>query len=706
MTGPGIVGKVEGDHDHDDPQIDGEKLASWLRIFLGVIAIALLIGYFETTSVTEKQPLIISLTLGFAWSLLGIGYILLIRKGYYRPFMSYFSTLCDLAIVTAMQLVMMMVVPLNFINGPITSIYFVTIGLAALRKSHLLVFMTGLSSAVIYLIVAGACMYTCLPSGHLLAEINGHVIEIFLLDGVGVALCLATVGWVIGRVTKEFRDSEHHYHVLFEHVPDGIVITSSERRILAVNRRFSDMVGVEKEALKSRDVNDFLGHGIHAAPVTPFPFGFVGSPTILIRADGTKVPVRTQTMPMEYMGEPCVEMSVRNAAEQVQLERRLAQSQKMETIGRLAAGLAHNFNNILGGILGAASLVRRTLGKVEPSPTRDKLERQVEIIKECGDRSRDVVQRLLTFSRTSIIETEPVDLESLAREVASICQTTVGPGIEIQIANVDDSPIVMGDTTSLTQALLNLCINASDAMDSKGVITIKIAEVEYDDSTLSDHPDANNEDDYCRITVSDTGTGIDESIMEKIFDPFFTTKPPGEGTGLGLSMVYNIARQHGGFLDVSSPPGEGASFHLYLTRARKSLLPPEPEERLPRGTGTILVVDDEEIARSTIQGMLSELGYRVSTAMSGPEAIEMFTTTKGVYDLLVLDMMMPNMDGAETLRRIREINNDVKAVIISGFIDSAGISGLSDLEVSSFLRKPFTFLALARAVHDSMKGSS
>ena len=311
---------------------------------------------------------------------------------------------------------------------------------------------------------------------------------------------------------------------------------------------------------------------------------------------------------------------------------------------------------------------------------------------------------MLTFSRTSIVETEPVDLESLAQEVASICQTTVGPEIDIRITNNDDSPIVMGDTTSLTQALLNLCINASDAMASKGEITIEIAQAEYDDPALSSHPDADSDDDYCRITVTDTGVGIDESIMERIFDPFFTTKPPGEGTGLGLSMVYNIARQHGGFLDVSSTPGEGASFHMYLTRARKSLLPPEPEERLPRGTGRIIVVDDEEIARTTIQGMLSEIGYSVSTATSGPEAIEMFTSTKEPFDLLVLDMVMPQMDGAETLRRIRDINDNVKVVVISGFMDSACISGLSGLEVSSFLRKPFTFMSLARAVHDSLKG--
>ena len=704
MTRDGIVGKVGEDHGYDDPQIDGEKLASWLRIILGAICIVFLIGYFNTTPHSERHALIISIVLGSAWSLLGAGYLLIIGKGYYRPFMSYFSTLFDLAVVTVMQVVLIMVLPLNFVNGPITSLYFVTIGLAALRKSRLLVFMTGISAALIHLIVSGVFMHIHFPSGHLVAEINGHAMEITILDGVGVALCLATVGWVIGRVTKEFRDSESHYHVLFEHVPDGIVITSSERRILAANRRFADMVGVEKDALLSRDVNDFLGHGIHSAPVTPFPFGFVGSPTILIRADGTKVPVRTQNMPMEYQGEPCVEMSVRNAAEQVHLERRLAQSQKMETIGRLAAGLAHNFNNILGGILGAASLVRRTLGKVEPSPSREKLDRQVEIIKECGDRARDVVQRLLTFSRTSIIETEPVDLESLARKVASIGQSTFGSEIDIRITNKDDSPIVMGDTTSLTQALLNLCINASDAMASKGVITIEIAQVEYDDPAFSRHPHADGDEDYCRITVTDTGVGIDESIMERIFDPFFTTKPPGEGTGLGLSMVYNIARQHGGFLDVSSTPGEGASFHMYLTRARKSLLPPEPEERLPRGTGTILVVDDEEIARTTIQGMLSELGYRVSTATSGPEAIEIFTATDGAFDLLVLDMLMPEMSGSETLGRIREKNDNVKVVVTSGFMDSAGISGLAGLEVSSFLRKPFTFMALARAVHDTLKG--
>jgi len=685
---------------HDEPQADGERLVSWLRLALAFISICLIGAYTFTTAEVVWRSLLLAGVAMVAWSAMSGGYLLVLRRGLYRPWMSFLSTAVDIMVVTLVQLSFLVVLPLNFVNGPITSIYFVTIGLAAIRKSRRLAVFSGMTCAVVHLALSGVCFLEHLPAGYLLTEINGFPMEITYLDEVGIALCLAFTGWTIGHVTRGLRESERHYQELFENVPDGILIASSRKLILAVNRRLSDMTGVPVSELIGARVDDYLNHGISERSPTPVTLCLIGSPTSLVCRDGTSIPVRTVTSPISYNGEPCVEMSVRDVAEQARLERQLAQSQKMETIGKLAGGLAHDFNNILGGILGAASLARRTLSRSEPGENTERLRKQVDIIQECGERARDVVTRLLTFSRKTVIEAEPVDLNALARDVAAICSNTFGPGVVIRIDGTPEPLLVEGDSTSLTQALLNLCINGRDAIRGEGTLTIRVAQADPDDEALARHPAADTTEEYCMIQVSDTGTGIEEHLLSKIFDPFFTTKPPGEGTGLGLSMVYNIARQHGGFVDVQSTPGAGSSFSMFLTRARVSLLPPEPDEAdLPKGNGRILLVDDDKIVRATVQGMLSELGYEVVTAPDGVEGMRLFSAASPPFDLVLLDMVMPHIDGTETLRRIRKLDTRVKVIITSGYVDVGSTAGLSELGYSDFLNKPFTFAILARMVH-------
>lgn len=687
----------------DAPLKDGERLVSLVRLVIASISLPIVLTYFGTTAEAVWTPLFLSGTGIITWAAMSALYLLVISKGWYRPWLSFVSTAVDILFVTLMQIAFIAVLPMNFVNGPITTLYFVMLGLAALRKSRKLVLFAGIGSAAVHLALSAVCFRLYLPSGYLLAFLGSTPIEITFIDEIAIALCLAVVGWIIGHVTRELRVSERHYHDLFEHVPDGIVIISRNTTILAVNKRFVEMAGDPQLPVVGRKVADFLRVDAQTQRPSHAPGDMLDSPTSLLRADGSTTPVRTVAAPVEYQGTEAFAMSVRDVAEQVHLERQLAQSQKMETIGRLAGGLAHDFNNILGSIIGSTSLAERLITKLDPGVIREKLAQQLAVVQECGENARMVVKRLLTFSRTSIVETAPLDLNTLARDVANICRNTFGAGVELSVVEADAPLIVRGDATSLTQALLNLCINARDAMSSRGALTIRVRDVEPAEVSLERQPSVEYDEDYCCIEVEDDGIGMDEAVLEKIFDPFFTTKPPGEGTGLGLSMVYNIARQHGGFVTVKSEVGRGSLFKMFLTRARASLLPAEPEDpHLPRGKGRVLVVDDDEMLRTTIHDMLSELGYEVTCCPDGATALARLAEPEARFDLVLLDVVMPEMDGVRTLELMRERGVRVPVVITSGYMDGTSAVSLDRHGVAGYLRKPFTFLSLAQTVRATL----
>ncbi len=673
----------------DAPQASGERLVSFVRLAIAAIAIPILAAYFRTTDETVRESLALSCGAIAIWAALSAGYVIVIGKGRYRPWMSFASVIADVAFVTIMQVAIDRQLPLNFVNGPVTTLYFVMIGMAALRRSRRIVLLAGLGSAIVHLVLATLCFRRVLPEWHLLVALGRTPLKIDFVDELAVVVCLALVGLIVGHVTRALRLSERHYQDLFEHTPDGILIAAPDATVRAANHRFAEMLGCGAGAeLVGRKVAEFF-------EVDP-----AGSPTVLKRADGATTPVRTIAMPVEYLGEESFAMSVRDVADQVRLERQLAQSLKMETIGRLAGGLAHDFNNILGSIIGAAALSERIVGRLEPGEVRDRLAQQLQVVHECGENARVVVKRLLTFSRTSVIETQPLDLNVLAVDVASICRNTFGGGVAIEVAGTPRPLVARGDPTSLKQALLNLCINARDAMRGGGRLSIRVREVGWAELSAKRHPSVDPGEDCCCIEVADTGIGMDDSVLEKIFDPFFTTKPPGEGTGLGLSMVYNIARQHGGFVEVQSESGVGSCFRMFLTRARTSLLPPEPDEPVTqRGTGRVLVVDDDEMLRATIQGMLLELGYDVACAADGASALAALGAPDAGFDLVLLDIVMPEMDGGRTLEQMRARGIAIPVIIASGFMSDVDAAVVERHGVAGYLRKPFTFAALANAVH-------
>jgi len=548
----------------DAPQADGEQLVSFLRIVLSLVIVIFIVGYVMHTAETTFVAFYWSGVGALCWSLMSTLYLAVIKRGHYRPWMSYISTLADLLVFTTILVAMTVALPLQFAHGPAPTLYFLVIGLAALRRSRKLVLLSGVASGVALLAVSATATAVNLGTGQVLAQIKGHPMDFNIVDQVVKAGIIAATAVIIAHVTGALRRSERQYRQLFENVPDGIAIIAKDQSIIKVNHRFAEMVGRGADALVGRKIGELFTRGPvgRGTPTT----GVMGSPMSLIRSDGAEIPVRTAAVPMSYRGQDCVEMSVRDVGVQVLLQQRLAQSQKMETIGRLASGLARDFDDHLAGIVTAAHEAERVAALVEEPRAREKLSRQIGVIEDCGASAKEVIARLLGRPDAGLREAHPVDLGQILTDVAAICRNTFGERYSIQVEVPDEPATVRADGTSLTQALLNLCINARDAMPGGGSIALRLTASDPADAVWQKIPIADVGSGYWCVETTDEGSGMDPETVEKIFDPFFSTKPPGQGTGLGLSMVYNIVRQHRGFVDVSSRSGVGSTFRLLLPR--------------------------------------------------------------------------------------------------------------------------------------------
>ena len=396
----------------------------------------------------------------------------------------------------------------------------------------------------------------------------------------------------------------------------------------------------------------------------------------------------------------------RAEAESARLENQLLHAQKMEAVGELSAGIAHNFNNMLGAVVGNLELVMmEDLGEA-----REYLEEAVASCQEAAD----IVKQLLVFSRRSEIAREPVPIYPLVEQVMGICRRTFDRKIEIDVQGDTSEWAVMGDRGQLYQAFLNLCINARDAVedlvrnDGKRLprIALEVGRVHLNAAERDAHPEA-RPGPYVRLTIADNGSGMDAEIRERIFEPFFTTKEMGRGTGLGLAIVYSVMEQHGGWIDVQSSPGDGTTFQILLpARAAVQSEPPATRETgLIRGTETLLIVDDEPSVRSMQSSLLTRCGYTILTAQDGEEGVAVLDREKEEIDLVLLDLSMPRMSGLQALSRMRTIKPGIKVIVQTGYIDE--VIGLE--ETVEVIAKPFqvrNLLATLRRVLDDQTGDS
>jgi PAS domain S-box-containing protein len=384
---------------------------------------------------------------------------------------------------------------------------------------------------------------------------------------------------------------------------------------------------------------------------------------------------------------------VSDITEQRNAEEQLRESQKMEAIGLLAGGIAHDFNNVLTGILGHASLL------AEAAPSGSDVHRIAHTITTAANRAAALTSQLLGFARRGKLLTAPVDAHGVAREVVRLLDHTIDKSIQIVERLEAPRSVVMGDGGQLQQAVLNLAVNARDAMPHGGQLSIETAVVDLDARWCERRPGA-SPGKHLALSVADTGHGIPAEIQARIFEPFFTTKEPGRGTGMGLAMVYGIARNHGGVVEVASEPGSGSRFTMYLPLSDAEIAPAAGEScrSAAEGAGLVLLVDDDEVPRSAAAVMLRSVGYDVVALASGEEAVRWYGREPRRVAAVLVDLAMPGMDGAECYRALRALDPRVPVVLMSGYGRDGRAQELLDEGVHAFVQKPFRAEDLAEAI--------
>ncbi|MBT3379232.1 MAG: response regulator [Lentisphaerae bacterium] len=397
-----------------------------------------------------------------------------------------------------------------------------------------------------------------------------------------------------------------------------------------------------------------------------------------------------------------IEKSLReraNMAEQKAVEEQFRQTTKMQAIGELAGGIAHDFNNLLGGILGEANMLTF---EYPPDSAAHKAAKSIEL---AATRGADLTRQLMGFARRGKYRVEPVSLHATIQEVVSLLGRTIPKSIRITLDLGADHATVQGDPSQMEQVMLNLAINARDAMPKGGVLTFRTDVTDLDEKQCQAHP-GSSPGQYLEIMVEDNGHGMERETLSRVFEPFFTTKEPGSGTGMGLATVYGIVKNHGGFVLVDSEPEEGTTFSILLPLSQDAAEEKQEkteEPRQVRQAGRVLLVDDEEMLRNVVSRMLAKLKYQVVTASNGKEAVDYYAKSGDDVDLVILDMMMPVMDGRDCFRGLKEMDPDVKVLLSTGSAFEGQSQALMGEGVLGFVQKPYRMNELADKIKEILE---
>jgi two-component system, cell cycle sensor histidine kinase and response regulator CckA len=424
----------------------------------------------------------------------------------------------------------------------------------------------------------------------------------------------------------------------------------------------------------------------------------------LKRRDATPITVRCtgRRVREEYQGAPCFDVFAEDVTERRVLERQLRMAGKMEAVGRLSGGIAHDFNNLLGVIIGYSQVLKKRL---EPG---NALLDPVEEIQKAGQRAASLTRQLLAFSRQQILTPSILNLNDLVMDMEKMLPRLLGEDVAVSTSLCQDLGMVKADQGQIEQVIMNLAVNARDAMPEGGELRIETANVELDQAYASRHAGA-KPGNYVMLAVIDTGTGIDAETLAHIFEPFFTTKETGKGTGLGLATVYGVVKQSGGYIWVDSEPKRGASFQIFLPRVEEPASKGTETSPLAEAMGgpeTILLVEDAEALRKLTQSFLESHGFRVLVAQNGEEALQVEVRHSGRISLLLTDVVMPGMNGRVLAEKLLVRQPSMRVLYISGYTDSF-IAGHGVLERGTvLLHKPFTEDALVRKVREVLDGRS
>ena len=507
------------------------------------------------------------------------------------------------------------------------------------------------------------------------------------------------------------RESEERFRVLFESSPDACYIVTSEGHFIDVNRAAEGMLGHPRQYLLGKTalglglihpdyIDAAVNIGMQCLAGVPSP------PTelLIIHSSGRQVIVESRAVPVRFRDGMAIlstsrDISARKEAEaeQRRLEEQLRQASKMEAVGRLAGGVAHDFNNLLTGIRGFTDILIGGV-KAEDAAHADLLE-----IQRATQRAAALTGQLLAFSRKQVVAPVVVDLNQLLLGAMRILERLIGEDVQVRFQPGADLKAVRVDPSSMEQVLINLAVNARDAMPRGGLLSIETSAIELDAAFCQGHLDA-RPGPHVLLSVADTGLGMSQGVLSRLFEPFFTTKEPGRGTGLGLSIIYGIVQQSDGFVHVESHEGSGSTFQIYLPAVRDKPLAQVAlvESAMPRGNETILLVEDEVLVRTLVTKFLLSQGYHVLSAAGGGDAIQLAVEHAGRIDLLLSDVILPNMNGRQIYEKLLQLRPQLRVLFMSGYTENI-IAPHGVLEAGFyFVQKPFSLKELARKVRDAL----
>ncbi|MGA1865817.1 MAG: response regulator [bacterium] len=494
------------------------------------------------------------------------------------------------------------------------------------------------------------------------------------------------------RLNSERKKAEEDWENTFDAVTDMVMVLDSDHRIIRVNKATADALKTTKKSLAGKKCYEIM-HGL-SRPIKECP---------MVLTMKTLQPHTTEMTVSEIGGtficstSPILDRggkltgythTLKNITQSKRLEAQLQQAQKMESIGTLAGGIAHDFNNLLMGILGHTSLMLLDIDSSHPHYNKLKtIEKQVES-------GVKLTRQLLGYARQGRYDVRPINLNQLVQETSETFGRT-RKEITIQLNLSGGLFPIEADQGQIEQVLLNLYVNAADAMPGGGDLIIKTMNITQEDFKRKMYdPKPGN---YVLLAVTDTGIGMDRNTRKRIFEPFFTTKEMGRGTGLGLASVYGIIRGHEGHISVESKKGHGSTFTIYFPATKKRVRnTAKDSDRFIKETGTVLLVDDEEIMLDVGREMLEVIGYRVLTANNGNEAVEVYKNNRDTIDVVLLDMVMPNMGGGETYDQLKEISPNIKVVLASGYAIDGEATMILQRGCNGFIQKPFNVSELSQ----------
>lgn len=506
----------------------------------------------------------------------------------------------------------------------------------------------------------------------------------------------------LAKARAIISESEECYRNLFSSLRDVILTADTERKIMSGNQpALRDVFGYELEEIISRnsrllyeDDDNYNLVGKKVKEMSELDARVIAEAKCMTKSGRIfTAEISLQKLKSnkgEYLGYIAI---IKDITEKKKLEENYLHAQKMESIGILASGIAHDFNNILSVIIGFGHLALMDVSEKENQ------RQNIENLLEAADRATYLTKDLLLFSRKQPGERHPVDLNKIILNLEKFLQRVIGAETDFKTVICKHALRIFADSHQLEQVLMNLATNARDAMSEGGCFTVKTEVISIDEAFIAAYG-YGKAGPYAVISVSDTGSGMDETTLNKIFDPFFTTKQIGKGTGLGLSVVFGIIKQHEGFINVESKPGQGTTFRIYLPIIEASAteeIKPYQEEIPARGTETILLAEDNEAVRKLSYTVLNQFGYTVIEAVDGRDALKKFSENKDAIQLLLFDLIMPKMNGKDAYDEIKKIKSDVKVIFVSGYAPDI-VQQKTVLDNAFLLYKPVSPLALLRKI--------